>query len=53
MESVPEKFYTSKVENSFYDIYQISEKDHKTCNEILGIEADKTAEQLYEELQNK
>jgi len=53
LDNMSENIHTSKIENSFYDIYQISAKAQKTWNEIFGIEEDKTADELYDELQNK
>ncbi len=38
--------------NSFYDVYDISEEQLRDCKWMLGIETDKTSEELLEELQN-
>ncbi len=38
--------------NSFYDVFDVSEEQLRICKWMLGIETDKTSEELFRELQN-
>lgn len=44
---------SSRESNSFYDVFNVSEEHLKECKWILGIESDKTSDELFEKLQNR